>query len=288
MSDIPAEKTYVTNATNVLKKVMMCSPVDYKFNAINVITTEWMKKGDSEKNDVMVREWQTLVDAYRENGVEVVQVEPRPECQVMTFARDYGCMVKEGAVIGHFRHPARQIETQFYEAKLKGMGVPIIARVNAGCMEGGDFWMLDEHTLVWGEVDRTDEAGVANLREQLWKYGYTVIGVPVNPDNLHLDMCFNIVAPQVALAVPDQLPYQFLKALERRHFEIIPVKAEDVFKHGCNVQCIGDGRVIAIEKNKHINDKMRALGLNVIDVPFDQILHAGGGPHCLTQPIERP
>ena len=39
---------------------------------------------------------------------------------------------------------------------------------------------------------------------------------------------------------------------------------------------------------KHINDKMRALGLEVIDVPFDQILHAGGGPHCLTQPIERP
>ena len=34
--------------------------------------------------------------------------------------------------------------------------------------------------------------------------------------------------------------------------------------------------------------KMRALGIEVIDVPLDQILHAGGGPHCLTQPIERP
>ena len=50
----------------------------------------------------------------------------------------------------------------------------------------------------------------------------------------------------------------------------------------------GDGKVVAIEKNKHINDKMRALGIDVIDVPLDQILHAGGGPHCLTQPIERP
>ena len=61
-----------------------------------------------------------------------------------------------------------------------------------------------------------------------------------------------------------------------------------MYKHGCNVQCIGNGKVVAIEKNKHINDKMRALGLDVIDVPLDQILHAGGGPHCLTQPIERP
>ncbi|WP_058234976.1 dimethylarginine dimethylaminohydrolase family protein [Devriesea agamarum] len=282
------DKVYVSNATNVLRKVMMCSPEHYRFNAINVITAEWMRKGDTEKNDVMVREWETLVQAYQDNGVEVVRVPADPMCQVMTFSRDYGCMVKEGAIIGHFRHPARQVETERYESVLKQMGVPIIARVNAGCMEGGDFWMLDEHTLVFGLVDRTDKAGVANLREQLWKYGYTVLGIEVPPDNLHLDMCFNIVAEKVCLAVVDQLPYQFLAAIKRRGFEIIPVAAEDVFKHGCNVQAIGDGKVIAIEKNKHINDRMRALGLDIIEVPFDQILHAGGGPHCLTQPIERP
>ena len=128
------EKIYVSNATNPLKKVMMCSPKYYTFNGINVITSEWM-------------EWQMLVDAYKDNGIEVVEVEANPKYEVMTFARDYGCMIKEGAVMGHFRHPVRQIEAQSYEAKLKEMGVPIVARVNAGCMEGGDFWMIDEHTL---------------------------------------------------------------------------------------------------------------------------------------------
>ena len=260
----------------------------YQFNGINVITAEWMKKGDQEKNDVMVAEWQMLVDAFKDNGIEVVEVEARPEFEVMTFARDYGCMIKEGAVIGHFRHPVRQVEAVAYEEKLKEMGVPIVARVNAGCMEGGDFWMIDEHTLAFGQVDRTDQAGVDNLRDQLQKFGYTVVGVPCPPDNLHLDMIFNIVAPQVALACIDQLPYNFLQMLKRRNFELIPVASEDMYKHGCNVQCIGNGKVVAIEKNKHINDKMRALGLDVIDVPLDQILHAGGGPHCLTQPIERP
>ena len=282
------EKVYVSNAPNPLKKVMMCSPRYYQFNGINVITAEWMKKGDQEKNDVMVAEWQMLVDAFKDNGIEVVEVEARPEFEVMTFARDYGCMIKEGAVIGHFRHPVRQVEAVAYEEKLKEMGVPIVARVNAGCMEGGDFWMIDEHTLAFGQVDRTDQAGVDNLRDQLQKFGYTVVGVPCPPDNLHLDMIFNIVAPQVALACIDQLPYNFLQMLKRRNFELIPVASEDMYKHGCNVQCIGNGKVVAIEKNKHINDKMRALGLDVIDVPLDQILHAGGGPHCLTQPIERP
>ena len=205
------EKIYVSNATNPLKKVMMCSPKYYTFNGINVITSEWMKKGDTEQNDIMVKEWQMLVDAYKDNGIEVVEVEANPKYEVMTFARDYGCMIKEGAVMGHFRHPVRQIEAQSYEAKLKEMGVPIVARVNAGCMEGGDFWMIDEHTLAWGMVDRTDEQGVASLRHQLEKFGYTVVGVPCPPDNLHLDMIFNIVAPQVALACIDQLPYNFLQ-----------------------------------------------------------------------------
>ncbi|MDU0946742.1 MAG: hypothetical protein E7A65_10150 [Anaerococcus vaginalis] len=33
------EKVYVSNATNPLKKVMMCSPRHYRFNGINVINT---------------------------------------------------------------------------------------------------------------------------------------------------------------------------------------------------------------------------------------------------------
>lgn len=282
-----SEGIFVSNATNKLRKVLVCSPRYYTFNDINVITAEWMKKGDTEQNDVMVREWNYLLDAYKDNGIEVVEVEADPDNQVMTFARDFGCMIKEGAVIGRFRHPVRQVETAKYEAKLKEIGVPIVARVNAGCMEGGDFWHVDEHTLAFGMVDRTDQAGVDNLRDQLQKFGYTVVGVPCPPDNLHLDMVFNIVAPQVCLAAVDQLPYNFLQMLKRRKFEIIPVAAEDVFKHGCNVMAIGESKVVAIEKNKHINDKMRALGLEVIDVPLDQMLHGGGGPHCLTFPVQR-
>lgn len=282
-----SEKIYVSNATNELKKVIMCTPKYYTFNGINVITKSWMDKGDSEYNDVMVKEWQTLVDAYEDNGIEVIQMDTSKEYEVMTFARDFGGMVKEGAIIGKFRHPVRQVETPLYEAKLKELGVPIIARVNAGCMEGGDIWMIDEHTIAFGLVDRTDIAGLENLREQLQKFGYTVVGVPSRPENLHLDMIFNIVAPQVCLASTSQLPYEFLMMLKRRKFEIIDVAPEDVFKHGCNVEAIGNNKVVAIKKNKHINDKMRALGLEVIDVPLDQILHAGGGPHCLTFPVER-
>lgn len=282
-----SENIYVSNATNVLKEVIVCSPKFYVFNAINEITKSWMEKGETEQNERMVAEWQTLVNAYRENGVIVHEVDARKELQVQTFARDFGAMVKEGAIIGKFRHPARQKETEVYEQKLKELGIPVIARVNAGCFEGGDFWMIDDHTLAFGLVDRTDQAGVDNLREQLAKYGYTVVGVPVPPANLHLDMVFNIVAEKVCIAATEQLPYNFIQMLKRRNYKIIDVPSELVFKHGCNVQALGNGKVLGIENNKSVNEAMEAEGIEVIKLPLEQILKAGGGPHCMTFPVRR-
>lgn len=282
-----SEKTYVRNATNELKEVIVCSPEFYVFNAINEITKSWMEKGETEQNELMVSEWRTLVDAYKDNGVKVHEVQTHKELEVQTFARDFGAMIKEGAIIGKFRHPARQKETEVYEAKLKELGVPIVARVNAGCFEGGDFWMIDEHTLAFGLVDRTDKAGVDNLREQLEKFGYTVVGVPAAPSNLHLDMIFNIVAPGICLAATDELPYDFMQMLKRRNFKIIHVPSELVFNHGCNVQALGNGKVLGIENNKTVNEAMEAEGLEVIKLPLKQILKAGGGPHCMTFPVQR-
>lgn len=280
-------EVFVSNATNVLKKVLVCSPKYYVFNGINEITKSWMEKGETEQNDLMVKEWNELIKAYKDNGVEVFEMEPDKSMQVQTFARDFGACVKEGAIIGKFRHPARQVETVAYEAKLKELGVPVIARCNAGCFEGGDFWMIDEHTLAFGMVDRTDEAGVANLRDQLSKFGYTVVGVPCPPANLHLDMVFNIVAEKVCIAATKELPYNFIQMLKRRDFTIIDVPSELVFKHGCNVQALGNNKVLAIKNNKSVNDKMREAGVDVIEVDLCQILKAGGGPHCMTFPIQR-
>lgn len=281
------KKIFVPNATNVLKKVVVCSPKYYVFNAINEITKSWMEKGETEHNDLMVKEWETMIQAYRDNGVEVVEMDADPDNEVMTFARDFGAMVKEGAIMGHFRHPARQVESAAYEKKLKELGVPIIVRTNAGCFEGGDFWMLDEHTLAFGLVDRTDIAGVDNLREQLQKYGYTVVGVPVAPQHLHLDMCFNIVAEKICLASTSVLPFWFIEMLKRRDFKIIDVPAELIEKHGCNVQALGNNKVLGIKNNESVNRDLEAAGVEVIKLPLEQILKAGGGPHCMTFPIER-
>ena len=249
---------FVKNSTGVLKKVMVCPPTHLQLQPINEISRDWINKGENDsQRETALREWGEFVQAYKDNGVEVVEVTPDPNEPLMVFARDFGGCVAEGVIMGHFREPCRRAESAIYEAKLREEGVPIIARCSAGNFEGGDFWFLDDYTLAIGVVDRTNWDAIANIREQMEKFGYNVIGVPCPPENLHLDMCFNIVADKVCVAATEQLPYTFLKMLKKRGFEIIDVPSELVFRHGCNVQALGNEKVMVVKNNVSVNEKLR-------------------------------
>lgn len=279
--------TYVKNATNTLKKVLLCPPTYFEFEPINVITEDWLKKGEMVNKVECLREHADFVQAYQENGVEVVLMDPTPGLTYEVFSRDFGGCVGEGYIMGKFREPCRVGETAKYEAKMKEMGIPVIARCTAGAFEGGDFWMLDKYTIAHGVIARTDQDGYDNVARQMQELGYNMVGIPCHRENLHLDMCFNIVADKVAVVCKSALPDFFLKMLEKRKFTLIDVPQEGVFRHYCNLQSLGDGRVISFTNNKLVNEKMCSLGLTVIAIDLVEILKGGGGPHCMTFPLQR-
>jgi len=280
-------KVYVKDSTSVLKKVLLCPPTYFEFEPINVITEDWLEKGQKADKEACMREHAEFVQAYEENGVEVVLMDPKPGLTYQVFARDFGACLAEGYIMGNFREPCRKGETAEYEAAMRKLGIPAIARCTAGAFEGGDFWFLDEYTLAHGVVARTDWDGLKNIRRQVREYGYEMIGVPALRQNLHLDMCFNIVEEKTAVVCKEALPYNFLRMLEKRKFDLIDVPQEGVYRHYCNLQCIGNGRVMTFHNNTKVNEAMRARGLEPICVDLVEILKGGGGPHCMTFPLER-
>lgn len=280
-------EVFTANSTGVLRKVLLCPPTYFTFQPINEITKAVLRDGEVADLEVFNREHNELVDAYRQAGVEVELIEPVENLPYMVYARDFGACVQEGAIIGAFREPARQGEELHYIKKLNEMGVPIIGRVDRGSFEGGDFWFLDDATLVHGVVARTDWEGIECAQRILEPLGYTLRGVQLPSRNLHLDMAFNIVAPQVAVCAVDQMPDWFLRQLAKRRFELIEIPAEGVFKHHANIQCLGKDRVLTFAGNKAVNEKLTALGLEVLTPEITEILKGGGGPHCMTFPIKR-
>ena len=209
----------VIDGTSRLRKVLMCRP-DFLVSAapINVISEQYTKPLDHDK---MMQEYGAVVKAYQDNGVEVVQVTSGKKMPNAVFARDFGGDVKEGYILGRFKKPIRFEERRHYEDIMAGLGIPKIAEVTEGYFEGGDFAFIDEKTLAIGVIDRTNLTGVDEIRKQLEPYGYKVYAVKANPDYLHLDMCFNLVAPKLAIAYEAGLPEDFVTLVKEKGIKII-------------------------------------------------------------------
>ncbi len=277
-------KMFVKNGTGILKRVLVSKPEYLKAAKINEIAKKWDLDLDLEK---MKHEHELLVKAYENNGVKVEYLEADPDRPNSVFARDFGGCVKEGYILGNFKLPLRYKEHIDYEKKMEELNIPVIARVEKGLFEGGDFMFLNERTIAVGMADRTNEQGVEEIRSQLSKYGYEVIGVKLKKEYLHLDMCFNLVDDNIAVSYKEGLPEDFVKKIDEMGIDIVSVPEESIFEHGCNLQAIGNHKVLSLKKNVRVNEELRKRGMNVIELDITEILKAGGGPHCMTFPLER-
>ena len=69
--------------------------------------------------------------------------------------------------------------------------------------------------------------------------------------------------------------------------DLIEVPEESIFLHGCNLQALGNHRVLSLKRNASVNEALGARGMDVIELDITEILKAGGGPHCMTFPLVR-
>ena len=275
---------FVKDGTSVLKKVLVSQPAYLQAAPINEIAKKWDLKLDIEQ---MLREHEAFIAAYHAAGVETEFLPADPERPNSVFSRDFGGCVREGYILGRFREHLRDKEHVDYQAKMAALGIPCIVEVKEGLFEGGDFMFLNEHTIALGMFARTNQRGFEEVRDGLAPYGYEVIPVPGKEEYMHLDMCFNLVDDHLAVAYRDGMPEDFLARLKQMEIDIIPVEEEAIFVHGCNLQALGNHRVLSLAQNKRVNEELRRRGMEVIELPITEILKAGGGPHCMTFPLAR-
>ena len=276
---------FVKNGTGLLKKVLLSRPTYLKPAPINEIAKKWEKS--RLDRDLMEEEHQLFVKAYKENGIEVELLKAEESRPNAVFSRDFGGCVREGYILGRFKEPIRYQEYEGYKQKMEELGVPLIAEVKEGYFEGGDFAFLREDLIALGMAARTDRKGASEISEKLREYGYRILSVPLKEKYLHLDMCFNLVDENLAVACTSVLPEEFINKLKELSINIIEVSEESIFTHGCNLQSLGDKKVFSLKQNGKVNEVLAAKGMTVIELDITEILKAGGGPHCMTFPISR-
>lgn len=270
-----------------LQRVAVCRPSFFTLREpINVIQQRELAAGRVVSLQRAEREHDELRSALRAAGAEIIEIEPDRRFPYQLNTRDAGLGTPRGLLLGKPRLPIRQGEEQRLREAAERAGVPLLGAIRHAAFEGGDFVALSPTSALVGLGARTAEAALAELQRLLGDE-VELIGVPFEARFLHLDMIFNVVAEGLALACAPALPPWALGLLRDRGVRWIDVSEEEVFHHGCNVLALGHERILSLADNQRINARLRAEGLAVLTLETRELVRSGGGPRCLTLPLDR-
>lgn len=269
-----------------LKKVLVCRPDYLNIEVpINVIA----KKHHQHILDVeqACKEHDEFVAAFRSHGIEVLLAETHPRFPYEVNTRDLGVTTKKGIVFGRFYSPMRWGEHRLAENTLIKHRIPISYKMDTGNFEGGDFMYIDKEIVAVGTGIRTDRLGLKALELTLYDLDLAFHPVVFDEEYLHLDMICNVIGDKVAIVCPEALPDSFIKLLQSKRFELITVSKEDVFQHACNLLNIGGDTILSHGQASKVNEQLKSLGFRIVELRLKEVLKSGGGPRCMSFPIER-
>ena len=104
----------------------------------------------------------------------------------------------------------------------------------------------------------------------------------------HLMSVFSPVDKNLAVVYSPLMPIAFRSGLLDRGFSFVEVPEEEWDSMGCNVLAIAPRECIMVKGNSITKKRLQEAGCTVWEYDGDEIsVKGGGGPTCLTRPIER-
>ena len=247
-----------------------------------------LRRGYTFDRNLALRQHAEMVAAYEDAGVNCHFLPPDPATCMQVFARDSSFMTPYGAVICQLANPRRRGE---YAAVLRfyiDNDIPIYDMVSAGNFEGGDFNIIRPGVALIGYTDHRSE-GVAARQVADWfiDEGWEIKFAPIDSFYVHIDLMVCMLNDHCAAVCPETTDDEIIEWLTLKNIELIPATFEETMALGCNVVALGNDKVLSTLSAKDLNAKMRAAGFTVYDPDMTQFTRAGGGVHCMCQPLRR-
>lgn len=250
----------------------------------------WRAEPDPER---AAEEHRALRAELERAGAEVVigetPVDGDPDA---IYAYDPVLPTDRGVVLLRPGKPGRRREPEALARDLEDAGLRVLGALeDPACAEGGDLFWLDERTLAVGRGYRTNDAGVAALRELLPDVEVLAFDLPHlrGPSEcLHLLSLLSPLDADLAVGYPPLIPVRLMEELERRGIRLVEVPEEEFPTMGPNVLALAPRVALALEGNPETKRRMEAAGVSVRTYRGEEISVKGdGGPTCLTRPLLR-
>ncbi|MGW4798648.1 dimethylarginine dimethylaminohydrolase family protein [Nonomuraea sp. NPDC004297] len=247
----------------------------------------WYWRGDQAPDLRLAAEQHAaLVSALRAEGIEVVEAPELPEHTKSVYTRDPMLTVPGGAVITRLAPRMRRGEEASVTRTVAALGMPILGTITGtGLAEGGTFVKLRRDLAVFGVSIRCNPEGARQLAGILEPLGIEVVPVPLPGYTIHVDGQFHMVDHDLALANTHRLPYEFLARLDSLGIKVVSPHPDE--QYACNSLTVRPRRLLFPAHCVRTADRLAAEGVEIVPVPYDEILKNGGGIHCSTMELVR-
>lgn len=217
-----------------------------------------------------LEQWRAYVDVFRARGWDVIEVEPADEHPDGVFVEDTVVVFDDLAVLTSPGAPSRRGEVDSTARALAGTGLEVARLEPPAHLDGGDVLKIGRTAYV-GLGTRTDEAGVAALRDLLAPRGWEVVGVPVSRV-LHLK--------SGVTALPDGVVIGFEPLVDDPgvYPEFLPVPEPE----GVAVVVLDPATVLLSASAPRTAELLAARGLEVVTTPVSEFEKLEGCVTCLS------
>ena len=208
-------------------------------------------------------------------GCTVLRLPLAPDLPDAVFVEDAAVVLGDVAVVGRSAEPSRRAELPDVVRALEPYCDLLWIR-EPGTLDGGDV-LAHGRTLLVGRSSRTNDQGVAQLREPAESAGYRVQVLAVDRC-LHLRTALSSVGEGTLLVNPDWIDASDLDAAE-----VIAVDRAEPW--GANALRIGS-TVIHPDSSRATRRLLEQSGIDVRPVPFSELEKAEAGVTCCSLIIE--
>lgn len=217
------------------------------------------------------RQHAEYIDALRETGVAVEILDADERYPDGCFVQDPAMIVANLAILNCMGTTSRLGETDLLADSLR-VRFETHRILEPATLEGGDVLNVGAKLLV-GETERTNAAGISQLRALLEPRGVRVKSIPVH-NYLHLLTVVTCVGQGTVVVHEDFSAHPALQEFVR-----VLVPREEAY----SANTLGIGKYVIFPAGfPKTAERLRGEGFEVLPVPMSEFYKADGGVSCLS------
>ncbi|MBU0979234.1 MAG: amidinotransferase [Nanoarchaeota archaeon] len=277
---------YVDDETSRLEGVILGIADDIgEIRPNNPKIAEHIRNGTTPTQGSIIREVEGFKQVLEDNGVKVYRPE-NIDGVLQVFTRDIGFVIDNRFVRARMQHQSTESEYKAITHLLKGYD--ILEPPEGVLIEGGDIVLAPGKVFV-GIGKRTNQAGYEFIRDSFRNRSVYPMMPYVSDDPqknvLHLDYVFQPVGEEHMLVYAEG----FKRSPDHifRHFKPIFLTLDEKYHLASNVLSLSPEKVVSAKGFTRVNDELRKIGLDVIELPYAEVAKFNGLFRCSTLPLYR-